>query len=150
MDATTLTAQLEAAVANQVGMAGGDPVVERAAEALLAALEPALRQSVFELAEQAAVEVGAQLPSHRVDVVVQDGEPTLRVTGDESDDASPPEEDYEARITLRLPERLKALIEESAGASGDSVNSWVVKTVSSRVKVKRRAAGTRVTGTIDT
>ena len=149
MDVSTLVTQLEAAVAGQVALASGDPAVESAAESIVAALEPALRQSVMDLAEQAAAEVRAQIPGHRVDVVLIDGEPSLRLTA-EDDDSTVPDDDYEARITLRLPEALKSLIEESANAAGDSVNSWMVKTVSSRVKVRRRPGGTRVTGTIET
>jgi len=42
------------------------------------------------------------------------------------------------------------LIEESAGDAGDSVNSWVVKAVSSNVRVLKRSSGTRITGTFDT
>ncbi len=34
-----------------------------------------------------------------------------------------------ARITLRLPESLKLRIEEVAGRTGVSVNSWLVRTV---------------------
>jgi hypothetical protein len=149
MDATTIMAQLEAAVANQVALAGADPLVESAAASIVAALAPALRHSVIDLAEQAAAEVRAQVVGHQVDVVLVDGEPTLRVSAD-AEDADIPDDDYEARITLRLPEALKSLIEDSANAAGDSVNSWMVKTVSSKVKVRRRPGGTRVTGTIET
>ena len=66
-------AQLEAAVANQLALSGSDESVEAAAEALLAALEPALRAAVVDLAEQAAVELNAQLPGHRIDVVIAEG-----------------------------------------------------------------------------
>jgi predicted HicB family RNase H-like nuclease len=142
-------AGLEAAVSNQLLLSGGDEAVESAAEAILASLEPALRQVVFDLAEQAAVEVAAQLPGHKIDVVIADGEPSLRVSSAESDDSVASNEDYEARISLRLPPSLKNLIEASAGETGDSVNSWLVKAVSNRVKIRERQAGTRVTGTID-
>lgn len=149
MDATGIMAGLEAAVGNQVMLSGGDESVEAAVEAILGSLEPALRQAVFELAEQAALEVTAQLSGHRVEVVLSEGEPTLRVSAVEGDDPVPTNEDYEARISLRLPPSLKHLIEQSAGETGDSVNSWLVKAVSNRVNVRERQSGTRVTGTID-
>lgn len=149
MDISSTMTQIESAVANQIVLSGSDESVEAAAEALLAALEPALRQVVFDLAEQAAEEVNAQLPGHRVDVVIAEGEPVLKVSIEDSDPVGT-DEDYEARISLRLPGKLKELIEESAGDAGDSVNSWVVKAVSSNVKVRKRSGGTRITGTIDT
>lgn len=149
MDSTNAVTQLEAAVANQLMLAGADESVDAAAEAVLAAIEPAMRAAVLDLAEQAATELDAQLPGHRVDVVMVEGEPTLRAQLDDRGDL-PVDEDYEARISLRLPGKLKELIEESAGDSGDSVNSWVVKAVSSNVKVRKRSSGTRVTGTLDT
>lgn len=149
MDTTGPMAHLEAAVNNQLMLAGGDDAAEAAAEAILNSLEPALRQIVFDLAEQAATEVSAQLANHRVEVVISDGEPALRVSQEESSESVAADEDYEARISLRLPPSLKHLIEESAGETGDSVNSWLVKAVSSRVRVRQRESGTRVTGTID-
>ncbi len=148
MDISSTMTQIESAVANQIVLSGADESVESAAEALLNALEPAMRQTVLDLAEQAAAEVAAQLPGHRVDVVMSEGEPVLKVLLDESDPVAV-DDDYEARISLRLPGKLKELIEESAGDTGDSVNSWVVKAVSSNVKVRKRSGGTRVTGTID-
>ena len=122
--------------------------MEAAADALLAALEPALRAAAVDLAEQGAIELNAQLPGHRIDVVIADGEPSLKASLDDSD--VPVDNDYEARISLRLPGKLKKLIEESAGDTGDSVNSWVVKAVSSNVRVRKRSSGTRITGTLDT
>ena len=149
MDITNTMAQLEAAVANQLALSGSDESVEAAAEALLAALEPALRAAVVDLAEQAAVELNAQLPGHRIDVVIAEGEPSLKASLDDSNEV-PVDDDYEARISLRLPGKLKELIEESAVDTGDSVNSWVVKAVSSNVRVRKRSSGTRITGTLDT
>ena len=149
MDATGPLANLEAALNNQLLLSGGDETIEATAAIILSAIEPALRQTVFDLADQAATEVAAQLPDHSVDVVVVDGDPTLKVSAVESETGVEHDEDYEARISLRLPPSLKNLIEESAGSTGDSVNSWLVKAVSNRVNVRQRPSGTRVTGTID-
>ena len=38
-----------------------------------------------------------------------------------------------SRITLRLPEQLKGLIETAAGRDGVSVNAWLVRTISAAV-----------------
>ena len=45
-----------------------------------------------------------------------------------------PQEEFDARITLRLPPSLKRLIEDSASVDGDSVNAWVVDALSKRAK----------------
>ena len=150
MDITNVVTQLEGALANQLALAGGDESIEAAAEALVTVLEPSLRSAVVDLADQAAAEVSAQLPGHRVEVVMVEGEPSLRVALEEATNVAGSDDEYEARISLRLPTKLKELIEESAGDSGDSVNSWVVKAVSSNMRVRKRSTGTRITGTIDT
>lgn len=150
MDVSGAITQLEAAMAHQVALAGGDPAVETAAESLLAALGPAVRQMALGLAEQAAVEVGAQLPDHEVEVALREGEPALNVRPSRMDEASPPP-DAEARVTLRLPEDLKRLVEEEAEGLGDSVNAWIVKALSSRARATRATGpGRHMSGEFET
>jgi|RifCSP13_1_1023834.scaffolds.fasta_scaffold00228_23 hypothetical protein len=148
MNTTGVLAHLEAAVANQVMLAGNDPAVENAARAILTVLEPALQQAALDLAQQAAEEVEAQLGDQRVEVVLSDGEPSLRV-GTPDREPVITAEGYEARLTLRLPARIKELVEEAAGLTGDSVNGWVVKALSSRARTSARLPGRRVTGTVE-
>lgn len=147
VDTNSALTRLEAALTSQLALAGADRAVESAAQSLLVALAPAVRQLATDLAEQAAVELGAQLPEYQVDVVLREGEPALAVhpragSGMVGDD-------YEARITLRLPSALKSLVEEAAGGSGESINSWVVRALSG---VAQRGArpGRRVTGVVRT
>jgi len=150
MDTTMAMARLTGAVEQQVLVAGGDPEVESAARALLSALEPAVRQLAYDLAEQAAAEVNSQLPAHEVDVVLTAGEPALRVRSSETE-APVPSESLDARITLRLPPTLKELVESAAAERGESLNSWLVKTLSSRAdEGGRRRSRRTITGTIDT
>lgn len=137
---------IEAAVSTQLAVAGGDPTMEAAASQLLAALEPTLRQVGMDMAQQAAEEVSAQLGDRRVEVVLTEGEPHLRVTQVET--AQQPEEDFDARITLRLPPSLKNLVEHAADETGDSVNTWVVKTLSSGANRSSRP-GKSIRGTFD-
>lgn len=139
---------LEAAVNTQLAVAGDHPAAEAAAAGILEALEPALRQAALELARQAAAEVAAQLDGQRVEVIVTEGDPTLRVMEASSGGEEAAGEEYEARITLRLPRALKGLVEDAAGQAGDSVNSWVVKALSARAR-GRKGPGTRLTGTYD-
>lgn len=125
---------LRAALANQGALAGGDPAVEAAVSSLTDALGPALQLAAFELAQQAAAELGAQLGDRTVEVVVVDGDPALRVTDVARVATETPSEEFDARITLRLPPSLKSLIESSANHDGDSVNAWVVDALSKRAK----------------
>lgn len=129
MDVDAAVVSIEAALSNQLTLAGNDPEVVAVSEALIAALGPALRQAAMDLGQQAAIEVGSQLPNHEVSVVIYDGDPTLSVSSPEQETFSAT--DYEARLTLRLPEALKKIIETNAADSGDSVNTWVVKNLSS-------------------
>lgn len=145
MNTYSVLSQLEESVNRQLAFGGADPGVEAAGRALLAILEPTVRQAVLELAQQAATEVSAQLPDYDIDVVVSDGEPELLVrpvepTGEATGS-------YEARLTLRLPDAVKEMIESAAAGSGDSVNSWVVKTLSTKAHV--RQVGKKVSGTVE-
>jgi hypothetical protein len=130
---------LRSALTSSSGVSAADPAVESALAQLLDAIGPALRVAALELAEQAAGEVRAQLPEHSVDVVLSEGDPTLRITDGKpgSDDRSASEE-FDARITLRLPPSLKELIEDAAGTTGESVNAWVVEALGKRARGTRR------------
>lgn len=133
MELSTSLARLEAALTAQLAMLGGDAVFGASADSLYAALEPAFRQLGLELAQQAASEVAAQLPDHEVEVVLADGEPSLRVRPPE-DPGPSPVDDLDARLTLRLPGSLKQIVEDAAEGAGDSVNSWVVRTLATRAR----------------
>ena len=125
---------LRAALLNQGAIAGGDPAVDAAIASLVDALGPALQLAALDLAQQAATELDAQLSDRSIEVVVSDGDPTLRVTDASDSPNDAPVEDFDARITLRLPPSLKNLIEDSANLDGDSVNSWVVDALAKRAK----------------
>jgi len=132
---------LQAALVSQVALTANDPTVDAAVGQLVEALGPALHVAVVELAEQAAAEVRAQLPGHQVDVVLADGDPTLRITeAPVTAEARSAAEDLDARITLRLTPTLKQLVEEAAQQAGDSVNAWVVDTLGQRA-ARRGAKG---------
>ncbi len=129
---------IDATLISQANVAGSDPAVEAAVTQLATALGPALQVAAMAIAEQAAAEVRAQLPEHTVDVVLTDGDPALRI-GDAPRVAEPRQvEDLDARITLRLPPKLKQLIEEAAQTNGDSVNTWVVDALGKRAGQKGR------------
>ncbi len=149
MDTSIAMTRLEAAIKRHVLVAGGDSEMEAMADTLVATLEPAVHQIALDLAEQAAAEVSAQLASHDIDVVLSEGEPTLRVrSGGEGAEAST--ESLDARITLRLPPTLKERVEVAAEDVGESVNSWLVKALAAQAKERDRRGGRRISGTIET
>ena len=147
MDVSVIVEEIEEAVGGQLRLAGDDESVVRAGEAVIGALRPAIERAAFRLAEQAAEEVDAQLPGKTVSVVLQEGTPILTVENDEEPIKIDTDE-LEARITLRLSDKLKGILEEVADESGDSVNTYVVKTLTS--KTRDRTVGRKFTGTIET
>ncbi len=151
MDTSIAMTRLTAAIEQQVVLAGADAETEELARAMLAAAEPAIRQIAFDLAEQAAVEVASQLSGYDVDVVLSEGEPALRIR-QAGEDAAPASsgESLDARITLRLPPSLKEIVESAADEKGESVNTWLVKALSSKAQTSKKVPGRRITGTIET
>jgi hypothetical protein len=145
MNGYSALTKLEEAVNRQIAFAGADPAVESAGRAILGILESTVQQVVLELAQQAAHEMSAQLPDYEIDVVVAEGDPELRVRPVEPTGEAVGS--YEARLTLRLPDAVKEMVENAAAGAGDSVNSWVVKTLSSKAHI--RQVGKKVTGTVD-
>jgi hypothetical protein len=121
----------------------GDASVVDAAERLTRAVESSVRLHLLDALQEAAMELSAQLPSGRVDVRLSGRDVELAYAGDEP---SPPakDEDAAARITLRLPERLKSDAEAAASRDGVSLNAWLVRAVSAAAG--RRPAGNRLRG----
>src|SRR5438445_8419944 len=95
----------------------GDEQARAAAERLLRALEPSLRIRFLDALGEAAAELSGQLPEGRVELRLAGPEVTLAFVG-ESTGATVAEEDYSARITLRLPDSLKARAEQAAAREG--------------------------------
>lgn len=143
-------ANLESAVETQLRVAG--PEMAEAGAQLMAALEPAITQSMMEVVDMAVTEISSQLDTQTIDIKLVDGDPELVVTDDPS--AAPPpsspgsEDDDEARITVRLPGYLKELIADEAESTGDSINSFVVDVLNSRARRRHASHATRHRGTI--
>jgi hypothetical protein len=123
----------------------GDPTTAEVARRIARALEPAIRLRLLEVLSQAAAELDAQLPGGRVEVRLEGGEPVLVVAGDlEPALGEAPDEGSTARITLRLPEGLKAQAEAAAAPEGMSLNAWLVRAVAAAAR--RRASGRTLRG----
>jgi hypothetical protein len=123
--------------------------VRAAAERLTLALDPAMRLALMDALAQAAAEISSELPAGSVDVRLRGREPEFVVDVPTMPMApptppappAPPEpEDPEgavARITLRIPESLKAKAEELAARSGHSLNTWLVTTIRNATRSER-------------
>ncbi|MGH3371604.1 MAG: toxin-antitoxin system HicB family antitoxin [Nocardioidaceae bacterium] len=121
----------------------GGPEARAAAERLSLALDPAMRLALMEALSQAAAEITSELPAGSVDVRLRGREPELVVdvptvpiaAATSTGPPLPPEkgeedeDDAVARITLRIPESLKARAEEMAARTGHSLNTWLVTTI---------------------
>jgi hypothetical protein len=141
---------VQAALTAQGSLAGGDVAVEEALDHLVVALGPAIRQAAMDLAEQAAIEVRAQLPDRTVDVVLADGDPSLRIAETAvAAQSMSLTEDLDARITLRVTPSLKSLIEDAAETAGASVNTWVLDALSRRARKPQHGQGFRMTHSFD-
>ena len=106
----------------------GDEHVAAAGERLSQALGPALGLRLLEILSEAALEISAQLPAGHVEVRLAGQEPSLVYVESGAEAPAPPADDaHSARITLRLPDSLKASVEAAAAREGVSVNTWIVK-----------------------
>ena len=137
----------------ELAQIGGEELVQSARR-----LEGAVKQSatlrLIDLLTQAALELSEQLPSGHVDVRIAGQEPQLVYVEEAAAPAEPttaPADDEQARITLRLPESLKAALEGVAAAEGVSVNTWLVRALQRAVSGggssgASRRSGKRITG----
>jgi len=142
-----LSPHVEALLADAAEIAAvGDEATAQAARRLTTALRPAAGLRLQDILTEATLELSAQLPSGHVEVRLA-GQDVSLVYVDEGADAPPAEEGLTARITLRLPEGLKAGIEAAAAREGLSVNAWIVRALSrSTGATTRRGPGSRLTG----
>jgi predicted HicB family RNase H-like nuclease len=122
----------------------GDESTARAAELLALALESSLGRRLQEALAEAALDLSAQLEQGRVEVRLAGGEPELVYVDDQAPAAvDATEQTFSARITLRLPERLKSRVEAAAAATGVSVNTWLVQALSRALEPRVSTDGSR-------
>ena len=132
--------------------AGGDEA-RALVERLTGPLESAIRMTLLDALSAAADEITRDLAPGSVElrlrgrdpnfvVTAPPAEPLGRTAGDAAataDDAPDnglliAEDGPAARINVRLPEQLKAAIEETAAAEGRSVNAWLVRAASAALQ----------------
>jgi len=109
----------------------GDEATSEAARRMSDALAATLHLHLLDLLGEAALEIGGQIDSGRVEVRLAGREPELVVVTDDVPDSTQFGfgEESSGRITLRLPESLKAGIEAAADREGISTNAWLVRTI---------------------
>jgi hypothetical protein len=119
--------------------AGGDDA-RALAERLTAPLESSIRLTLLDALSAAADEITSELAPGSAELRLRAGELEFVVTPpptDEPDEPAgepmPPPADADegavARINLRLPEQLKAGVEQAAARERLSVNAWLVRVV---------------------
>lgn len=134
MDITPYVERLRHDLAQAV--AAGDEQVRDAAERLTLALDPSMRLALMEALSQAAAEITSEMRAGSVDVrltgrelefVVEHEAPVAPMAAAPQQPVDEEEDDgATARITLRLPESVKARAEELAAKTGSSLNTWIV------------------------
>jgi hypothetical protein len=118
----------------------GGQDVQAAAERLASTLESSVRLTLLDALSEAADEITREFAPGAVDVRLRRGEPEFVVRPPAEEPAEEqPAASYEApdgataRINLRLPEPLKAQVEQAAGRDGVSVNTWLVRAAADAV-----------------
>ena len=129
--------------------AGGDEA-RVLAERLTGALEPAIRMTLLDALSAATDEITRDLAPGSVELRLRGRDPNFVVTVPPAEplkdaaedtaegvaDGGPPiaEDGPSSRINVRLPEQLKAAIEEAAAQEGRSVNAWLVRAASAALQ----------------
>jgi len=110
----------------------GDEATAEAARRISEALGSSLHLRLLDLLGDAALDVNGQLSSGHVEVRLAGRDPELVYVPEPEPEAEPQPtgDDQSARITLRLPEALKAAVEAAADREGVSTNTWVVRVLS--------------------
>ena len=131
----------------------GGPATAEAADLLSHALVASARLALLEALSDAAAEITTRLRDANVEVRLRGREADLVVNHvvtamPEPASEAPTDGGELARLTLRMPEALKAHVEQTAAAEGVSVNAWLVRAVTAAVNEPPPAhrPGKRITG----
>ena len=127
------------------------------AERLVAGLDSAARLVLLDVLSAAAGEITRDLAPGSVDLRLRGREVEFVVTQAsteaDSDDEPAASVDLDdvstSRTTLRLPDALKAKVDEAAVADGLSVNTWLVRAVAAALQPKQRRSAQRTLRTGD-
>ena len=138
--------------------AAGGPEAQALADRLSAPLESAIRLALLDALSAGAEEITGELAPRSVEVRLRGRDPEFVVSApldeplaEEPFDVAFGDEDGATwRITLRLPEGLRAAVEAATRRDGSSLNAWLVRAVAaaSHSQAGRATAGSarQVTG----
>jgi hypothetical protein len=143
-----------------VAAESGGTEVRAVAERLGVQLDSATRLVLLDALSAAAGEITRELSPGSVDVRLRGRDPEFVVSLPAEAAYADPEAmrggaSYDAdgtsttRTTLRLPDALKARVEDAAAADGLSVNSWFVRAIASALEPKNRRSSQRGSGSGD-
>ncbi|MHA7275906.1 histidine kinase [Arthrobacter sp. Hz1] len=127
------------------------------AERLAVGLDAATRLVLLDALSAAASEITRDLAPGSVDLRLRGREvefvitlPTVDAEADDSPAVAVEEDDAStSRTTLRLPDALKARVDDAAVADGLSVNAWLVRAVAAALQPRQRRSAQRVLRTGD-
>ncbi|CAN5364284.1 hypothetical protein BH09ACT1_BH09ACT1_03060 [soil metagenome] len=121
------------------------------AERLVAGLDAATRLVLLDVLSAAAGEITRDLAPGSVDLRLRgrDVEFVVSPPTTEAESVGPGvasvdlEDTSTSRTTLRLPDALKAKVDDAAAADGLSVNTWLVRAVAAALQPKERRSAQR-------
>ena len=121
-----------------IAAAAGGADAEALADRLTAPLESSIRLALLEALSEAAEQITRELAPGSVEVRLRGRDPAFTVTAGveeppEMPVIAPSESDDDGgtwRVTLRLPESMRAAVDAAAAGEGLSVNAWLVRAVS--------------------
>jgi hypothetical protein len=142
-----------------VAAAAGGEEARELGERLAAPLESSIRLALLDALSEAVTEITRDLAPGSVDLRLRNREPSFVVTpppaeqwADETEApvAPPPtplpqppaegEDEATVRISLRLPEYLKARVEQAAAGTGVSINTWLIRAAAAAVDAGEQQA----------
>ena len=137
--------------------ANGAEDTRAVAERLAAGLDAATRLVLLDVLSAAVGEITRDLAPGSVDLRLRGREiefvvtqPHIETDTDERPAATVDLDDAStSRTTLRLPDALKARVDEAAAADGLSVNTWLVRAIAGALQPKQRRSAQRTLRTGD-
>jgi hypothetical protein len=139
-------------LAAAASLATDEPTVE-AGRRLTQALGSSLHLRLLDVVSEAALALSGSVPG-RIEVRLAGRDPELVYIEEEAEPEptqAGADDSFSARITLRLPEGLKAQIEVAANIEGASVNTWIVRALQRGLEPRTRSVrtGRRLSGYAD-
>ena len=140
-------------LAAAASLASDEATVE-AGRRLTQALGSSLHLRLLDVVSEAALALSGSVPG-RIEVRLAGRDPELVYIEEEEEpertQTASGDDAFSARITLRLPEGLKAQLEVAANLEGTSVNAWIVRALQRGLEPRTRSVrtGRRLSGYAD-